>query len=114
MSRSIAGFVPRSSPILIQVSTSAASHDDSYTRVMGESLTTTYNEFATEAYEDLPLEKSVREGGRPVALRAAHVSYTYAALVIQSMFAIPQIRQSVAEWRQTDPVEGSTENDSGS
>jgi hypothetical protein len=97
----------------MQVS-NTVSHDESFTRAVEESLTTGYNEFATDAYEDLPIETSVREGGRPVALRPTHASLTYAALIIQSMFAIPQIRQSVAEWRHTDPVEGSTGNDLGS
>jgi hypothetical protein len=59
-------------------------------------------------------KKSVWQGGRPVALRPKAASLTYAALVMQALFAVPQIRQSVAAWRQTDPVEGSSENDLGS
>ena len=86
-------------------------HDDqSLNRAIEELLTTTYNDFATEAYEDLPIEESVGEGGCPVALRPKAALLTYAALVPQVLFAVPQIRQSVAAWRQTDPVEGSSEN----
>ena len=82
------------------------SHDDrTLSRAIEESLSSSYNDFATEAYEDLPIEKSVREGGRPVALRPTLPTLTYAALVIQGLFAVPQVRESIAAWRPSIPLE---------
>lgn len=46
--------------------------------------------------EDLPLENSVREAGRPVALRANSPGLAYAALLIHALFNVPQIRKHVA------------------
>jgi hypothetical protein len=89
-----------------QAATSTVSQDDrTLSRAIEESLSSSYHDGATEAYEDLPIEKSVREGGRPVALRPTSLKLTYAALTVQALFAVPQVRWGVAEWRPSAPLD---------
>jgi hypothetical protein len=84
------------------------SHDDhNLSLAIEESLNTGYNEFAIDAYEDQPLEKSVREGGRPIALRPTMPTLTYAALVMQALFAVLQVRESIALWKPSAQVDSS-------
>ena len=64
----------RYSSMFVRVAMGPALHDDqSLNCAIKESPTriTTYNNFATEAYEDLPTMKSVRDG-RPVQSRSAY------------------------------------------
>ncbi|KAG6811358.1 hypothetical protein H0H92_007823 [Tricholoma furcatifolium] len=60
---------------------------------------------SSDELEILPMAESVREGGRPIALRTEASEYAYAALpritnakfkVIQALFQVPQVRHSVA------------------
>jgi hypothetical protein len=99
---------------ILQVGTSSVSHDDrSLSRAIEESLSSSYNDSAIEAYENMPLEHSVREGGRPVALRPTLATLTYAALNIQSLFAVPQVRESIASWRPLAPIDTAATGSSG-
>ncbi|KAJ6460764.1 hypothetical protein C8R47DRAFT_1226138 [Mycena vitilis] len=66
------------------------SEDDQLKEVMQAS----WNDFAAEESDTIPNEDfTQREGGRPVALRADAAGKAYAALVIQCLFHIPQVRQ---------------------
>ncbi|KAJ7752837.1 hypothetical protein DFH07DRAFT_825142 [Mycena maculata] len=58
-----------------------------------------YNDFAADESDNIipPEDFMVREAGRPVALRADVAGNAYAALVIQSLFHVPQLRQRCAE-----------------
>jgi hypothetical protein len=85
------------------------SHDDhNLSLAIEESLNTGYNEFAIDSYEEQPLEITVREGGRPIALRPTLPTLTYAALVMQALFAVFQVRESIACWRPSVPVDSTS------
>ncbi|KAJ7594362.1 hypothetical protein C8J56DRAFT_926565 [Mycena floridula] len=61
--------------------------------------------------DDISLEKSVREQGRPIALRAELATNAYAALVIQALFHVPQVRYWASKM-QPDPPDSSSPNSS--
>ncbi|KAF8957517.1 hypothetical protein BDZ97DRAFT_1706876 [Flammula alnicola] len=46
-----------------------------------------------------PFKESIREGGRPIALRPDVPSLAYAALVLQALYYIPQVRLTVSNLR---------------
>ncbi|KAF8153002.1 hypothetical protein B0H34DRAFT_721780 [Crassisporium funariophilum] len=46
-----------------------------------------------------PFKESVREGGRPIALRPEVPSLAYAALVLQALYFVPQVRFTVSNLR---------------
>ncbi|KAF7350731.1 Glycoside hydrolase family 79 protein [Mycena sanguinolenta] len=61
---------------------------------LNEALKASWNDFAADESDAMLAEDVVpREGGRPIALRADVASKAYAALVIQCLFHIPQVRQ---------------------
>ncbi|KAF8888788.1 hypothetical protein BD779DRAFT_1522582 [Infundibulicybe gibba] len=69
-------------------------HDDSLSQAIQASL----NDFSASDGSDLfPFEETVREGGRPVALRPELPGIAYSALVLQSLFFVPQVRQYVSQ-----------------
>ncbi|XP_006455181.1 hypothetical protein AGABI2DRAFT_226546 [Agaricus bisporus var. bisporus H97] len=51
---------------------------------------------STNESDFLPIEAAVREGGRPVAFRSNDPTLAYAALFIQALFFVPQVRERVA------------------
>ncbi|KAG5726725.1 Ubiquitin carboxyl-terminal hydrolase 2, partial [Termitomyces sp. T112] len=70
------------------------SHDD---RAMNEAIQASLADFgSSEELEILPADESVREGGRPIALRTDASEIAYAALIIQAFAQIPQIRRNIA------------------
>ncbi|KAG6890241.1 hypothetical protein C0992_002769 [Termitomyces sp. T32_za158] len=71
--------------------------DNSDDRAMNEAIQASLADFgSSEELEILPMEESVREGGRPIALRTYASEITYAALIIQAFAQIPQIRRKIA------------------
>ncbi|KAJ6587377.1 hypothetical protein B0H10DRAFT_2093935, partial [Mycena sp. CBHHK59/15] len=73
-----------------QPMSTAKSHDDE----LNEVIQASYNDFASEELDTIPAEEvAVREGGRPIALRADMARKAYAALVVQCLFHVPQVRQ---------------------
>ncbi|KAJ6476980.1 hypothetical protein C8R45DRAFT_1008456 [Mycena sanguinolenta] len=67
---------------------------------LNEVLQASWNDFAADESDAMPAEDTVpREGGRPIALRADVASKAYAALVIQCLFHIPQVRQRCSQLR---------------
>ncbi|KII90148.1 hypothetical protein PLICRDRAFT_174928 [Plicaturopsis crispa FD-325 SS-3] len=77
--------------------------DQTLSRAIEASLNTSYGDFAADEYEVPPLEKQVRIGKRPVALRPAVPTMTYAALILQGLFFVPQFRQRLADWHPYVP-----------
>ncbi|TFY81122.1 hypothetical protein EWM64_g2892 [Hericium alpestre] len=67
-------------------------------RAIQESLDT-YKDYANETIEELPLEKRVRKDGRPVSLRPTQGMLAFAGLLVQGLFFVPQVRESLAKWR---------------
>ncbi|KAG6877530.1 hypothetical protein C0993_006324 [Termitomyces sp. T159_Od127] len=66
-------------------------------RAMNEAIQASLADFgSSEELEIPPMEESVREGGRPIALRTYASEITYAALIIQAFAQIPQICRKVA------------------
>ncbi|PPQ99320.1 hypothetical protein CVT24_009188 [Panaeolus cyanescens] len=49
--------------------------------------------------DTLPAVPAMREPGRPIALRAESPGLAYAALVLQALFFVPQVRSAVANLR---------------
>ncbi|KAJ7510628.1 hypothetical protein B0H11DRAFT_2215383 [Mycena galericulata] len=67
---------------------------------LNDVIQASYNDFAADESDSIPPEEMVmREGGRPIALRADVAAKAYAALVIQGLFHVPQVRQRVSELR---------------
>uniref|UniRef100_A0A0W0G8J1 USP domain-containing protein n=1 Tax=Moniliophthora roreri TaxID=221103 RepID=A0A0W0G8J1_MONRR len=52
-----------------------------------------------EESESLELSDMVRQDGRPVSIRPDLAGYVYAALVIQALFHVPQLRERVSQYR---------------
>ncbi|KAG0699074.1 hypothetical protein DFH29DRAFT_938334 [Suillus ampliporus] len=61
-----------------------------------------------DEYQPLPLDQQWRKEGWPVTLRPTKHTMVYAALILQALFYVPQIRARVANWRPAVP-EGATE-----
>ncbi|KAA1474450.1 hypothetical protein DENSPDRAFT_841038 [Dentipellis sp. KUC8613] len=83
----------------IEAPPGVSQEDQTLNRVIQESLNTTYNDYAMDAFEELPLEKRVRYDGRPVALRPTQATLAYAGLILQGLFFVPQVRETFANWR---------------
>ncbi|KAJ7476769.1 hypothetical protein FB451DRAFT_247238 [Mycena latifolia] len=67
---------------------------------LNEVIQASYNDFAADDSDIIPPEDmGVREGGRPIALRADAAGKAYAALVIQCLFHVPQVRQRCSKLR---------------
>ncbi|KAG2134094.1 hypothetical protein DEU56DRAFT_950266 [Suillus clintonianus] len=61
-----------------------------------------------DEYQPLPLDQQWRKEGWPVTLRPTKHTMVYAALILQALFYVPQIRERVANWRPA-LSEGATE-----
>ncbi|KDQ64316.1 hypothetical protein JAAARDRAFT_187660 [Jaapia argillacea MUCL 33604] len=86
------------------------SHDDhSLSRAIEASLTSSYLDFENEPFEVRPDEEKVRKDHRPMALRPTIPTIHYAALLLQALFFVPQVRDNIATWRATEP-ESETED----
>ncbi|KAF5384210.1 hypothetical protein D9615_003376 [Tricholomella constricta] len=77
-------------------------HDD---RSLKDAIQASLADFNSDDLEMFPVEDGVREGGRPIALRPESSPITYAALIMQALFHVPQVRESVAKLRfpSSDP-----------
>ncbi|RPD52248.1 hypothetical protein L226DRAFT_474460 [Lentinus tigrinus ALCF2SS1-7] len=51
-----------------------------------------------DIYHELPLEERVREGDTPVALRPTLPGEAYAALILHSLYFVPQFKHTIAQW----------------
>ncbi|KAF9467199.1 hypothetical protein BDZ94DRAFT_1249830 [Collybia nuda] len=65
-------------------------------RSLKDAIQASLDDFNADELEIFPLEKTLREGGRPIALRPEVSGIAYAALVIQALFFVPQVRKNVA------------------
>ncbi|KAM6501179.1 hypothetical protein JOM56_004193 [Amanita muscaria] len=61
-----------------------------------EAIQASLKDFPPEEPDVLPFEDTIREGGRPVALRAEAPELAYAALAFHALFHVPQVREHVA------------------
>ncbi|KAL5514775.1 hypothetical protein ACEPAG_2091 [Sanghuangporus baumii] len=85
-------------PSNVQVNTNTAQEqeDQSLSRAIEASLSTSYVE---DRYEELPIEEKVRKPGFPVSLRTSLNELYFAPPIIQALFYVPQVRQKLATWR---------------
>ncbi|KAI0037037.1 hypothetical protein K488DRAFT_39805 [Vararia minispora EC-137] len=72
--------------------------EQSLNRAIQESLTQTWDRGASETYTQRSLGEMIRSDERPMALRPTESSLVYAALIIQALYYIPQVRQKLASW----------------
>ncbi|KAH7925332.1 hypothetical protein BV22DRAFT_1104980 [Leucogyrophana mollusca] len=70
-------------------------------RAIEASLEPSYHNDASEPYEPIPA--AIREIGCPVALRPTAQDMVHAALILQGLFFVPQVRERVASWRPSPP-----------
>jgi len=88
---------------------SSSVHD----RILDDVIQASLQDFNKEEDDLAPLPPAVREGGRPIALRPSVPAFAYAALVLQAMYYVPQIRSAVSNLRlpsiNTDIPVGSVE-----
>ncbi|KAH7912508.1 hypothetical protein BJ138DRAFT_1004302 [Hygrophoropsis aurantiaca] len=79
--------------------------DAQYYQTLGkaieESMADHYHNDANEPYEPIPA--AMREAGCPVVLRPTAQDTVYAALILQSLFFIPQVRERISHWRPSPP-----------
>ncbi|KAK0223731.1 hypothetical protein IW262DRAFT_1546771 [Armillaria fumosa] len=71
---------------------------------MEQAIQNSLEDFAVEDDDNPSIELAVREGGRPVAIRPEMSNLAYAALIIQAMYYVPQIRRRVSEVNLDSPV----------
>ncbi|KAJ7064928.1 hypothetical protein C8F01DRAFT_781026 [Mycena amicta] len=77
-------------------STQPKSSDDD----LSKAIQASWNDYAAEESDDITSDViSLREGTRPIALRADAPSKAYMALVFQSLFYVPQVRQRCSKLR---------------
>lgn len=87
-------MVPSNAPVESQ-----ATQDD---RSLKDAIQASLDDLNADELEIFPVENTVREDNRPVALRPQVPGIVYAALVIQALFSVPQVRQSVANLQLPD------------
>ncbi|KAF8805609.1 hypothetical protein BYT27DRAFT_7192382 [Phlegmacium glaucopus] len=83
------------------VSNSTTTHED---HSLNEAIQASLKDFTEDV--DVPhVKQSIREGGRPIALCPSIPSFAYAALVLQALYFVPQVRSAVAILRlpEIDP-----------
>ncbi|KAK0236431.1 hypothetical protein EDD85DRAFT_641267 [Armillaria nabsnona] len=71
---------------------------------MEQAIQNSLEDFAVEDDDNPSIELAVREGGRPVAIRPEISNLAYAALIIQAMYHVPQIRRRVSEVNLDSPA----------
>ncbi|KAG2007243.1 hypothetical protein CC2G_014954 [Coprinopsis cinerea AmutBmut pab1-1] len=64
---------------------------------LNDAIAASLNDFKSEEKDTFELTQHVREGGRPVALRPESPSLACAALVVQALYHVPQVRAAVAQ-----------------
>ncbi|KAF9484084.1 hypothetical protein BDN70DRAFT_872980 [Pholiota conissans] len=65
---------------------------------LNEAIQASLKDFKEEV-DISPLKDSIREGGRPIALRSDTPTLAYAALVLQALYFVPQVRLTVSNLR---------------
>ncbi|TFK75592.1 hypothetical protein BDN72DRAFT_757458 [Pluteus cervinus] len=71
-------------------------HED---QTLKRAIEASLNDFVVDETDLLPDEETIREGGRPIAIRTEQAGHAYAGLVLQALFYIPQVRRAVAALR---------------
>ncbi|KAG7451612.1 uncharacterized protein BT62DRAFT_1040190 [Guyanagaster necrorhizus] len=71
---------------------------------MEQAIQNSLEDFAVEDDDHPSVELAVREGGRPVAIRPEISNLAYAALILQALYYVPQIRRKVSEVNLDSPL----------
>ncbi|KDR77055.1 hypothetical protein GALMADRAFT_155717 [Galerina marginata CBS 339.88] len=81
-----------------------AAHDD---HTLNEAIQASLQDFKEDT-DVSPFKETIREGGRPIALRTDTRALAYAALVVQALYFVPQVRATVSNLRlpSVDPGTG--------
>jgi len=82
-------------PSNIAAPTAISSEDQSLAQAIEASLNTS---IAEDKFEELYNEHRIRHDRRPVAIRSKDQSKCYSALLLQSLFFVPQIRTRISKW----------------
>ncbi|TFK53221.1 hypothetical protein OE88DRAFT_1657130 [Heliocybe sulcata] len=88
-----------------------SSEDQTLNRAIEESLATSYSQFEKEEFFERPLGEQIRKDNRPPALRPTLPTLHYAGLVLQALYCVPQVRESLAAWRPAPPPEVASSDD---
>lgn len=87
---------PEPSWQMVTTNTPVDAHQDD--RSLKDAIQASLEDFTTDDLEMLDSEThGIREGGRPIALRPELPGIAYAALIVQALFNIPQVRQSLSK-----------------
>lgn len=86
-------------PSNVQVASGGAVTQEDQT--LKDAIQASLNEFTDES-DVFPIKETVREGGRPVALRSELAAHAYIALVLQALYFVPQVTENVAKLRLPD------------
>ncbi|PPQ90851.1 hypothetical protein CVT25_007386 [Psilocybe cyanescens] len=73
---------------------------------LNEAIQASLQDFKEEEVDLSPFSNTIREGGRPIALRTDTRELAYGALVVQALFFVPQVRATVSNLRlpRVDPT----------
>ncbi|KAF8902552.1 hypothetical protein CPB84DRAFT_1775662 [Gymnopilus junonius] len=66
---------------------------------LNEAIQASLQDFKEDVEEASPFKQTIRDGGRPIALRTDTRALAYATLVIQALYFIPQVRATVSTLR---------------
>ncbi|OAX43748.1 hypothetical protein K503DRAFT_680461 [Rhizopogon vinicolor AM-OR11-026] len=90
-------------------SNNKAAVEDQYFQSLDRAIQASIEQADTgDEYQPLPIDQQWRKEGWPLILRPTKSTMVYAALIVQALFYIPQVRERVANWRPDLP-EGATE-----
>ncbi|KAL0945984.1 hypothetical protein HGRIS_012262 [Hohenbuehelia grisea] len=84
--------------------TSGMSMED---RTLNQAIEASFNDFRTNDEEPIPKDgRAIRRDHRPVVLRSTSPFIAYATLLLQGLYYVPQIRESLASLELIDPEVG--------
>ena len=73
------------------VTTSQAQADADLTRALEMSLEQQYS-MEVDSFREIECTENVRTGSKPVALRARELHHVFAAVLLQALYHVPQVR----------------------
>jgi len=76
------------------VTTSQAQADADLTRALEMSLEQQYS-MEVDSFKEVECTENVRTGSKPVALRARELNHVFAAVLLQALYHVPQVRSIV-------------------
>jgi hypothetical protein len=88
-------------PSNVPAGSSISQDDQAMDRAIHASL---QSDFVEEVIEEKTVEDLLRRDNRPIALRPTKTTLAYAALIIQGLFFVPQVRMGIARFRPSVPL----------